>query len=68
MLNFAVINNNIVENVIVADTKEIAELVTNKTCVEYTESNPAGIGWTYENGKFIAPPQPIIEEIIKPTE
>jgi hypothetical protein len=65
MANFAVIENNTVVNVIVADTLEIAELVTQKQCVEYTDKNRAGIGWTYENGKFIAP---IIEEEIEPTE
>jgi hypothetical protein len=69
MANFAVIENNTVVNVIIADTLEIAELVTQKQCVEYTDKKPAGIGWTYENDKFIAPPQPpIIEEEIEPTE
>lgn len=55
MATFAVINSNIVENIIVADTKEIAEEVTGKTCVEYTDSNPAGIGWSYADGVFTAP-------------
>ena len=55
MANYAVINDNIVENIIVADTKEIAEQITNKTCIEYTEENPANIGWAYANGAFIAP-------------
>lgn len=56
MANYAVLNNNnIVENIIVADTKEIAEEVTGKTCVEYTDSNPAGIGWSYADGVFTAP-------------
>jgi hypothetical protein len=48
MANFAVISGDIVNNVIVADTLEIAELVTGQTCVEYTDTNPAGIGWTYD--------------------
>jgi hypothetical protein len=52
---FAVINNNIVENIIIADTLEIAEVVTGKTCVEYNDNNPAGIGWTYDGEKFVAP-------------
>ena len=59
MATFAVINDNTVENVIVADTKEIAEQVTGKECLEYTDSNPAGIGWTYADGVFTAP---VIEE------
>ena len=70
MANFAVIEANKVINVIVADTKEIAEEVTNKTCIEYTEENPAGIGYTYENGVFIAPiiEKPVVEVPTEPTE
>ncbi len=51
-------NENIVVNIIVAD----AEFVTtqlNKTYVEYTDENPAGIGWTYdETTNTFTPPQP----------
>jgi hypothetical protein len=63
MANYAVINDNIVENIIVADTKEIAEQVTGKECIEYTDSNPVGIDWTYSDGVFTAP---VVEET--PTE
>jgi len=59
MTNYAVLNNNTVTNVIVADTKEIAETVTGLTCVEYTDENPAGIGYTYDGENFIAP---VVEE------
>jgi hypothetical protein len=59
MANYAVMNDNIVENIIVADTKEIAEQVTGKECIEYTDSNPAGIGWAYADGVFTAP---VVEE------
>jgi hypothetical protein len=62
MHNYAVIENGIVTNIIVADTKEIAEQVTGSTCVEYTDENPAGIGYTYDGENFIAP---VVEE---PTE
>jgi hypothetical protein len=55
MATFAVIKDNKVTNVIVADTKEIAELIVSQTCVEYTEQNPAGIGWIY-NGETFTPP------------
>lgn len=55
MATFAVLKDNKVINVIIADTKEIAEQVTNKTCIEYTEENPAGIDWTYNGSEFIAP-------------
>ena len=55
MATFAVMNSNIVDNIIVADTKEIAEQVTGKECIEYTDANPAGIGYTYVDGVFAAP-------------
>jgi hypothetical protein len=43
-MNYAVIENNIVTNIIVADTKEIAEEITGLTCIDYTD------GWDYNNG------------------
>jgi hypothetical protein len=54
-MNFAIIENGIVTNVIVAKDKKTAESVTGKDCVAYTEENPAGIGWTYIDGVFVAP-------------
>ena len=45
MATYAVIENETVINVIVADSQEIAETVTEKTCIEYTEEAPLGIGW-----------------------
>ena len=48
MATFAIIENNIVTNTILADTLEDAQLITNSTCVEFTETTPAGIGWTYD--------------------
>lgn len=45
MATYAVIENGNVINVIVADSQEIAEQVTEKTCIEYTEEAPLGIGW-----------------------
>ena len=57
MATFAVITGNTVSNVIVCDSKEVAEQITNTTCIEYTDENPAGIGWTYDEttGTFSAP-------------
>ena len=55
MATYAVILDNTVTNVIVADTQADAELATNSTCVEYTDSNPAGIGWTWDGTTFTAP-------------
>ena len=61
MTNFAVIVNGIVNNVIVADTKEIAEEATQTTCVEYTPESPAHIGlkWTEKDG--FEQPAPIVD-------
>jgi hypothetical protein len=60
-MNYAVIKNNKVVNVIVADNKEIAEEVTGLTCIDVTD------GWDYNNGidGDIFFPAPTVEE---PTE
>jgi hypothetical protein len=55
MPNFAVIENRIVLNTILADSKAIAEEVIGKTCVEYTDSNPAHIGLGYDGTTFEQP-------------
>lgn len=60
METFAVINNGIVENCIVADSLAIAQEVTGLTCVEYTNENAPSIGWAYNDGVFINP-NPTIE-------
>lgn len=54
MKNFAIIENGIVENIIIAESKSIAESLTGKTCVEYDENgnNRAHIGLSYNNGVF----------------
>ena len=49
MANFAVIHNNTVMNIVVADSKEIAESVVGSECIEYTDENPAVIGWFYNS-------------------
>ena len=54
-MNFAVISGNTVTNIIVADSKEIAEAVTGLTCVEYTDENPAVIGLGYDGTTFEQP-------------
>ena len=56
MANYAVIENNIVVNVIVADTKEIAEEVTGLTCAETTSGNIAHIGLGFDGTTFEQPP------------
>ena len=52
---FASLSNNMVTNLIAADTLEVAEAVANATCVEYTDHTTVAIGWTYDGDKFIAP-------------
>lgn len=67
MATFAVLNNGQVMNVIIADTKEIAEQVTNHTCVEYTESNPAAIGHIYDEAT-VTFSAPVVEDSTDPVK
>jgi hypothetical protein len=57
MANYAVIDNNRVVNVIVADLQNIAEEVTGLECIRYDETNPASIGYTYNriSKRFMSP-------------
>jgi hypothetical protein len=58
-MNIAVIENNIVVNTIIADTVEIAETVTGKTCIEILENYPIGIDWTWNDAvQNYVPPKP----------
>jgi len=67
MANFAILENEIVINIIVADSKIIAEQATGFSAVEYTDDNFAKIGQTYDsvNNVFYTPEE-VFEEI--PTE
>jgi hypothetical protein len=55
MKTFAIIENNKVSNVVVAETLEDAQFVFGDKCVEYTAENPAGIGWDYNGATFEQP-------------
>jgi hypothetical protein len=55
MAMFAVMSGDKVINTIIADTKELAREVTFSICIEYTEQNPAAIGWTYNGSTFEEP-------------
>jgi hypothetical protein len=57
-MKFVIIKDEIVENIIVAESKEIAEEVTGKTCVEYDDANPAHIGLGFNGTVFEQPPIP----------
>lgn len=61
MAIYAVTDNNTVINLIVCDSKEIAEEVTGKTCIESTEDNVASIGSTYDGINFIVPVAAVTE-------
>lgn len=52
MANFAIIDGINVINTIVAESKIIAEEITGKTCIEFTDIDNAEPNGTYENGKF----------------
>ncbi len=52
---YAVVSNNTVENVIVADSLEIAEAVTTRTCIENTNNQLIAVGYTWDGENFIAP-------------
>lgn len=48
MANYAVIDNGTVINTIVADSVEVAQEVTGKTCIEYTDESPLGVNWYWD--------------------
>lgn len=52
MPTFAVMNDNEVVNVVVADDLATAESLTESTCIEYVVPIP---GATYADGKFTNP-------------
>lgn len=52
---FVVVNNNIVSNRIVADTLELAEEITNATCVEVPKSLEVNNGYFYDGTDFVSP-------------
>ena len=47
MAFFAVPKDGVIVNVIVADNKEDADLVTGADCIGYTADSPIGIGMTF---------------------
>jgi hypothetical protein len=49
---FAVVQDGTIINLIVAETKESAESVTELECIEYIVPE---LGWTVVDGNFVAP-------------
>lgn len=59
-MDYALINSNVVQNVIVADSQSIQPLEPDwQAIVDITNLNPMpGIGWGYVNGQFVKPAPP----------
>lgn len=64
-MNFIVLKNNMVSNIIVAETKEIAESITGDECVELSSETEYGFGWIYDaaSNLFIDPATIEAEEV-----
>lgn len=64
-MNYALLdNNNIIINVIVLTDESNYTPPEELTLIQIPADTAAGIGWTYTNGQFIAPPTP---EPVPPT-
>ena len=67
-MNFAIIENGLVVNLILAESKSVAEQITGKTCVDYTNLQNGSlphVGLGYSNGVF---EQPVIEQSTMTTQ
>lgn len=54
-MRYAIINNDIVINIIVADQEFVDQYYAGAINVDGVD---CGIGWSYTDGEFIAPPPP----------
>lgn len=63
MTYFAALSNNIVQNIITAETHADAEIATGLSCIKLTGGHYASIGFSYdsETDSFINP-NPVVEE------
>ena len=59
-MNYALIRDGIVQNVIVADASFVALIRSEWSQIELVTGS-AGIGWGWDNG-FVPPPEPEVEE------
>jgi hypothetical protein len=69
MAFFAVIVDNKVENILIADDLAGAELATEKTCVEYDPvavGNLPHIGLGYDGTTFEQPTKDFVEPVLDP--
>ena len=58
MTKYAVINENVVVNIILADSVEIAEQVTGHTCIECTDLLNPNVGYLWNGDSFTVPETP----------
>lgn len=61
MKNFAIINNGIVENIIVWDTSNAYDPIGQ--AVEIPDGLMISVGFLYQDGEFVDPNPPVIEEV-----
>jgi hypothetical protein len=55
-MNYAVLDGyNVVKNIIVANSLQVAQEVTGCTCILLTSDLSTSIGWTYSDGVFSPP-------------
>lgn len=57
MPKFSVIRDNKVINLIIADSKEDAELLTKTECIEFNDDFLFGPGSEYNGSEWILPPK-----------
>lgn len=55
MPTFGIVENNVIVNIIVAESLEAAKSVVGENIIEQEDSEQFGVGFYYENGNWIAP-------------
>ncbi len=63
MATYSVLDNNVVINIVVADSKEDAEQATGKECIEFTTDKLGVIGAVWNGETFIVPRSPFAPPI-----
>ena len=63
MINYAIKDKNKIVNVILAETKEIAEEVTGLEAIEVTEEQPLGIDWELIDNVWTVPEHLVVSSL-----
>ena len=63
-MNIAIIEDGIVTNIIVAESVELAEEITGKECVEYSDTDRPHIGFGWDGTTFEQPPTLEVEALV----